>query len=92
MHQLSGELNMTRENITIGMDDIDSPNGGCTTHFASLLVEELDKIVEKWLDYPNLIRLNPNIPYRTRGNGAVALRFTVDSSQSEKRIASSAIG
>ncbi len=75
---------MIRENITIGMDDIDSPSGGCTTHFASLLVEDLDKIVEEWLDYPNLIRLNPNIPYRTRGNGAVALRFAIDSSKSEE--------
>jgi tRNA(Ile2)-agmatinylcytidine synthase len=32
----------------------------------------------EWLDYPNLIRLNPGIPFRTRGNGAVALRFKSD--------------
>lgn len=62
----------------MGMDDIDSPRGGCTTHFASTLVEKLDKWHVEWLDYPNLIRLNPNIPYRTRGNGAVALRFRVE--------------
>ncbi len=62
----------------LGLDDIDSPRGGCTTHFASLLVEKLSADGVKWLDYPNLIRLNPNVPYRTRGNGAVALRFKSD--------------
>jgi tRNA(Ile2)-agmatinylcytidine synthase len=44
------------------------------------LVEQLKGWNVKWVDYPNLIRLNPNIPYRTRGNGAVALRFTTDGS------------
>jgi tRNA(Ile2)-agmatinylcytidine synthase len=29
----------------------------------------------KFLDYPNLIRLNPNIPWKTRGNAALALRL-----------------
>ncbi len=61
--------------VHIGMDDIDSPRGSCTTHFASILIEELSHLDVEWLDFPNLIRLNPNIPYRTRGNGAVALRF-----------------
>ncbi|MHA2425968.1 MAG: TiaS agmantine-binding domain-containing protein [Candidatus Thorarchaeota archaeon] len=72
---------MPSEIVTIGMDDIDSPNGGCTTHFTSLLVELLESRVDNWLDYPNLIRLNPNIPYRTRGNGAVSLKFEIDSSE-----------
>ena len=71
---------MSREQVHIGMDDIDSPDGGCTTHFASLLVEQLNKLGVEWIDYPNLIRLNPGIPYRTRGNGAVALRFKVSMS------------
>lgn len=66
------------------MDDIDSPNGGCTTHFASLLVEQLELVVEEWKDYPHLIRLNPNIPYRTRGNGCVALRFSMDSRETDE--------
>lgn len=68
---------MTETSIHIGMDDIDSPRGGCTTHFASLLVEKLTERKVSWIDYPNLIRLNPNVPFRTRGNGAVALRFKV---------------
>jgi tRNA(Ile2)-agmatinylcytidine synthase len=74
---------MTLSEIHMGMDDIDSPKGGCTTHFASLLVEELDKHHVAWIDYPNLIRLNPNIPFRTRGNGSVALRFQIDENKVE---------
>lgn len=70
---------MGSESVSLGMDDIDSPNGGCTTHFASLLVERLEARIEEWTDYPHLIRLNPNIPYRTRGNGGVCLNFTIDS-------------
>ncbi|MBS7281591.1 MAG: DNA-binding protein, partial [Candidatus Freyarchaeota archaeon] len=26
-------------------------------------------------DYPNLIRLNPNIPWKSRGNAGICLRF-----------------
>ena len=63
----------------IGLDDIDDPEGRCTTHFASLVVELLSNHSVEWLDYPNLIRLNPGIPFRTRGNGAVALRFKSES-------------
>ncbi|MGY5877259.1 MAG: tRNA(Ile)(2)-agmatinylcytidine synthase [Candidatus Thorarchaeota archaeon] len=68
---------MTLERISIGMDDIDTPRGGCTTHFASLLVEKLEGLNVEWVDYPRLIRFNPNIPYRTRGNGGVALQFKI---------------
>lgn len=66
---------MSLEEIHLGMDDIDSPAGGCTTHFASIIVQYLSEKHVDWMDYPNLIRLNPGIPFRTRGNGAVALRF-----------------
>lgn len=69
---------MSRKLVQIGMDDIDSPDSGCTTHFASIIVEKLSEWNVEWTDYPNLIRLNPGIPYRTRGNGAVALRFSID--------------
>lgn len=60
--------------IGIGLDDFDSPLAGCTTYVASLLVEKLSRLDWiKFLDYPHLIRLNPNIPFKTRGNGAVSL-------------------
>jgi tRNA(Ile2)-agmatinylcytidine synthase len=69
---------MSKKQVQIGMDDVDSPDGGCTTHFASIIVEKLNRWKVRWTDYPNLIRLNPGIPYRTRGNGAVALRFVIE--------------
>ncbi|MFW9844128.1 MAG: DUF1743 domain-containing protein [Candidatus Thorarchaeota archaeon] len=71
---------MSSVEFHIGMDDIDDPKGKCTTHFASLVVELLSNHLVEWLDYPNLIRLNPGIPFRTRGNGAVALRFKTERS------------
>ena len=70
---------MNSKEFHIGLDDIDDPNGGCTTHFASFLVELISTHSVSWIDYPNLIRLNPGIPFRTRGNGAVALRFKSES-------------
>jgi tRNA(Ile2)-agmatinylcytidine synthase len=61
--------------IHIGIDDTDSRLGGCTTYLASKVVEVLSKKYIDFLDYPNLIRLNPNIPWKTKGNAAVSLRF-----------------
>jgi len=60
--------------LHIGFDDTDSPRGGCTTYIAALLVEKLLKLGARFKDYPNLIRLNPNVPWKTRGNGALCLR------------------
>jgi tRNA(Ile2)-agmatinylcytidine synthase len=60
--------------LHIGIDDTDSTKGGCTTYVAARLVERIARIGVRFIDYPNIIRLNPNIPYKTRGNAAVALR------------------
>ncbi len=62
----------------IGIDDTDSTRKGCTTYIAALLVEELEKLGAAFLDYPNLVRLNPNVPWKTRGNGALCLRIQYD--------------
>ena len=62
--------------LHIGFDDTDSPNGGCTTHIAALLVEKMSKMGVIFNDYPKLIRLNPNVPWKTRGNGALCLQIT----------------
>ena len=59
----------------IGVDDTDSPKMGCTTYIAALLVVKLHQIGASFTDYPNLIRLNPNVPWKTRGNGALCLRI-----------------
>ncbi len=37
-------------------------------------------------DYPNLIRLNPSVPWKTRGNGAIVLRLLVDENKVDKII------
>jgi tRNA(Ile2)-agmatinylcytidine synthase len=59
----------------VGLDDTDSTKNGCTTYIAALLAEKLEKLRVHFIDYPNLIRLNPNVPWKTRGNGALCLRF-----------------
>lgn len=59
----------------LGIDDTDSLAGGCTTKIATDLVVSLIKKGAIFIDYPNLIRLNPNVPWKTRGNGAVSLDF-----------------
>lgn len=67
---------MQKETIlNIGFDDTDSPKGMCTTYLAYKLVDSLKKDKVEFLDYPRLIRFNPNIPWKTRGNGAVALKI-----------------
>mgnify|MGYP006992680835 CR=1 FL=1 len=50
------------------MDDTDSDDGMCTTYLTTLIIENLINEGIRLIDYPNLIRLNPNIPWRTRGN------------------------
>jgi tRNA(Ile2)-agmatinylcytidine synthase len=42
------------------------------------LVEKLIELGVSFIDYPNLARLNPNVPWKTRGNGALCLRFKCD--------------
>ena len=61
--------------VHLGLDDTDSMRTGCTTYIGALLVEDLLKMGCKFIDYPNLIRLNPNTPWKTRGNGAICLRI-----------------
>ena len=57
----------------IGIDDTDSRKGMCTTYIASLVIKELEKAGMKTIGFPRLVRLNPTIPYKTRGNGAVSI-------------------
>ena len=62
--------------LHVGFDDTDSPKGMCTTFLAYKIVESLKKEKTEFLDFPRLIRFNPNIPWKTRGNGAVSFRIT----------------
>jgi len=45
----------------------------CTTFLSYKIVKFLEKQKTEFVDYPSLIRFNPNIPWKTRGNGAVRL-------------------
>ena len=64
--------------IHLGLDDTDSDDGMCTTYLTTLIIENLINEGIKLIDYPNLIRLNPNIPWRTRGNAALCIRLEAD--------------
>ena len=66
--------------VSLGFDDTDSPLGNCTTHLAFSLLSLLKEKGWKPIDFPRLIRNNPNVPFKTRGNGSVALTFSVSSS------------
>ena len=61
--------------LNIGFDDTDSPKGMCTTFLAFKIVDLLKKQKTEFLDFPRLIRFNPNIPWKTRGNGAVSIKI-----------------
>src|SRR5690242_16177182 len=60
----------------LGIDDTDSPKGGCTTHFAleaaAAFRREHGLVLRR---RPRLVRLNPNVPWKTRGNAALALEL-----------------
>jgi tRNA(Ile2)-agmatinylcytidine synthase len=47
--------------------------GGCTTYVARTIIQKIKRKYEI-IGYPRLVRLNPNIPWKTRGNGALCLR------------------
>jgi len=61
----------------VGIDDTDSSRGYCTTYLAYRVACDLAPEVEV-LAYPRLVRLNPNIPFKTRGNAAVCLQIEAD--------------
>jgi tRNA(Ile2)-agmatinylcytidine synthase len=75
---------MTKKTMHIGIDDTDSTRKGCTTHVAALLVEKLQKLHAQFTDYPNLIRLNPNVPWKTRGNGALSITIQYNENTEKK--------
>lgn len=59
----------------LGIDDTDSLKMGCTTYVGALIIEKLIHEAT-FVDFPNLIRLNPNIPWKSRGNAAICLRIS----------------
>jgi tRNA(Ile2)-agmatinylcytidine synthase len=69
----------------IGVDSTDSATlGMCTTYLGAVLLERLDGLDIQQSPFPELVRLNPNVPWKTRGNGAVCLRYEGDQGAEEE--------
>jgi tRNA(Ile2)-agmatinylcytidine synthase len=70
--------------MIIGIDDTDSRSGMCTTYLCAVLVDELKRYGE--VSTPVLVRLNPCIPFKTRGNGAVAFEILIKNKVLEREV------
>lgn len=66
--------------MLIGIDDTDSPQGMCTTYLGAVLVRRLIQKGMK-IHQARLVRLNPNVTWKTRGNAAIALDAEGDSKE-----------
>jgi len=58
--------------MLIGIDDTDSPGGMCTTYLGAVLARRLIRN-HMQVREARLVRLNPNVTFKTRGNAAVML-------------------
>jgi tRNA(Ile2)-agmatinylcytidine synthase len=58
--------------MLIGIDDTDSPGGMCTTYLGAVLARRLIREHMKVRE-ARLVRLNPNVTFKTRGNAAIML-------------------
>lgn len=58
----------------VAVDDTDSMKGNCTTFLATKIIEELTGDMDL-IGNPRLVRLDPATPWKTRGNGALTMRF-----------------
>ncbi len=63
--------------LRIGVDDTDSPRGGCTTYVLTELVGLARDLGLDLVGEPRLVRLNPNVPWKTRGNAALGATLGV---------------
>jgi tRNA(Ile2)-agmatinylcytidine synthase len=57
----------------VAFDDTDSREGMCTTYLATEIAYAMRQY--DLIGLPRLVRLNPAIPWKTRGNAALCLRF-----------------
>jgi len=58
--------------MLIGIDDTDSPAGMCTTYLGAVLARRLIREHMRVRE-ARLVRLNPNVTFKTRGNAAIML-------------------
>jgi len=66
--------------MLIGIDDTDSPAGMCTTYLGAVLARRLIREHMRVRE-ARLVRLNPNVTFKTRGNAAIALDVEGDPEQ-----------
>ena len=87
---MSKSYNDEYDHVYIGVDDLDDFYFGCTTYFVKLFIEKLSSSNMltniAFLDYPRLVRMNPAVPFKTRGNGAVSLFLRVKKDSEDKLI------
>jgi tRNA(Ile2)-agmatinylcytidine synthase len=70
----------------IGVDDTDSERGLCTTYLAAVLMERLSALGEI-RGLPKLIRLNPCVQFKTRGNAALGFQLETDLPEQARELA-----
>ena len=58
----------------VAVDDTDSMRGNCTTFLATEIIRELSSDFDL-IGNPRLVRLNPAVPWKTRGNGSLVMKF-----------------
>lgn len=66
--------------MLIGIDDTDSREGMCTTYLGAVLARRLTGM-GMVVSESRLIRLNPNVRWKTRGNAAISLSVRGDPAQ-----------
>ncbi len=57
----------------VAVDDTDSVKGNCTTFLCTEIIRELRDL--DLIGLPRLVRLNPAVPWKTRGNGSLVMEF-----------------
>lgn len=62
----------------IGIDDTDSKHSMCTTYVGAVVMKRAESLGARRADYPWLVRLNPNCPFKTRGNAAVCIPLDLE--------------
>lgn len=62
--------------LHIGIDDTDSKKGMCTTYVGAVAIARLKEEGFILAGFPKLIRLNPNIEWKTRGNCAISFSIS----------------
>jgi len=70
--QMDGAYPYINIDMLIGIDDTDSPKGMCTTYLGAVLARRLI-LNHMQIREARLVRLNPNVTFKTRGNAAIAL-------------------